>query len=138
MRAARTGYRWLAALLLAISAVLTGLAGGAQAQAGAGFKDWLAALWPEAEAFGISRTTFENAFRDVEPDLSLPDLELPGRARDANGGQAEFVKPPQDYLHKPYLERLAAQGRALSATHARALASIEQELGVQPEIELAI
>jgi lytic murein transglycosylase len=137
MEAASTR-RPLAALLLALWALLAGPAAEAQAPAGEPFKNWLAALWPEAAAFGITRATFDSAFRGVEPDLTLPDLEIPGRPRDASGGQAEFVKPPQDYLAKPYLERLAAQGRALRAAHARALASIEQELGVQGEVVLAI
>jgi lytic murein transglycosylase len=138
MEAASARHWPMATLLLALWTLLAGPVAEAQTPARETFKDWLEALWPEAEAFGITRATFDSALRGVEPDLTLPDLEIPGRARDASGGQAEFVKPPQDYLAKSYLERLAAQGRTLRAAHARALASIEQELGVQGEVVLAI
>ena len=54
----------------------------AASQAGAAdpvFQKWLQGLWPQAQAFGVSRATFEAATNGVEPDLTLPDLDLPGR-----------------------------------------------------------
>ena len=47
--------------------------------ADAAFQQWLAATWPEAQALGVSRATFDAATRGLEPDLSLPDLAIPGR-----------------------------------------------------------
>src|SRR5436190_6475788 len=61
------------------------------------FQKWLQGLWPEAQALGVSRRTFEEATRAVEPDLTLPDLELPGRETAPPRGQAEFVQTPADY-----------------------------------------
>ncbi|MGB8548938.1 MAG: lytic murein transglycosylase, partial [Xanthobacteraceae bacterium] len=52
------------------------------------FQQWLAGLWPEAQQMGISRATFDAATRGLEPDLSLPDLIIPGRPERPSGGQA--------------------------------------------------
>ena len=49
------------------------------AQADAAFQQWLAVQWPAAREMGISRATFDAATRGLEPDLSLPDLAMPGR-----------------------------------------------------------
>ncbi|HEV8095314.1 MAG TPA: hypothetical protein VGP71_06255, partial [Burkholderiales bacterium] len=43
------------------------------------FQKWLEDLWPQAQALGISRRTFDAATHGLEPDLTLPDLDLPGR-----------------------------------------------------------
>jgi lytic murein transglycosylase len=118
-----------------LSAVLgPGITG---AHADPAFKAWFEQLWPEARDFGISRATFDRAFRGVEPDLGLPDLVLPGREKEVKG-QAEFTKPPKDYVNKTYLGKLAEGGKALLATHAASLAQIEREIGVDGHIVLAI
>ena len=63
-----------------------------------GFHRWLQDLWPDAQALGVSRRTFEEATRGVEPDLTLPDLDVPGREGAPPRGQAEFVQTPADYI----------------------------------------
>ncbi len=102
------------------------------------FKAFLAALRPDALAAGVTPATFDRAFAGVTPDRSLPDLEIPGVPKPASGGQAEFSKTPLQYLDAPYLLKLEAQGRQLAVTHAATLAKIEQELGVERHILLAI
>lgn len=102
------------------------------------FGRWVQELWPEAQAIGVSRATFERAFRGVEPDLSLPDLILPGRKPSEVKGQAEFIRPPQDYLNRDYLARLAQQGKTFMVQYADALAKIEREIGVERHILLGI
>src|SRR5688572_7199859 len=87
------------------------------AQTSAAFQQWLPSLWPEAQALGVSRVTFEAATRGLEPDLTLPDLVIPGRPERPRGEQAEFVQTPVDYLKEPTLARLATQGRKLLAEH---------------------
>jgi len=62
------------------------------------FQKWLEDLWPQAQTLGISRGTFDTATRGVEPDLTLPDLDLPGREGAPPRGQAEFVQTPADYI----------------------------------------
>ena len=49
--------------------------------ADAGFAQSIASLWPEAQAAGVSRATFDAETRGLEPDYKLPDLMLPGPAR---------------------------------------------------------
>lgn len=122
---------------LALCAVLLALACGS-AQADPAFKRWLEDLWTDARTKGISRATFDTAFRDVSPDLSLPDLILPGQTRPAGRDQPEFSKTPVQYLDPAQLARLAAQGGHLLTQNAQTLARIERELGVSRHIVLAI
>lgn len=110
---------------------------GATAQDAAGFRQFVGELWPEVQAKGISRATFDNAFRGVEADFSIPDLVLPGKG-DPGAGQAEFSKTPAEYVNAAYLTKLAEQGKGLLAKHEAALAKIERELGVQRQFVLAI
>jgi lytic murein transglycosylase len=109
----------------------------AYAQPPADFQRFVDALWPEAQAMGVSRAVFDDAFRGVTPDLTLPDLVLPGRPHDVRG-QAEFTKTPAEYLNVTYLKRLAEQARAFGAKHKDALDKIEREIGVQRQFVLAI
>lgn len=128
----RSGALILALVLIALETFVS----SASAQAPDAFRRFLDALWPEAQAMGISRPTFDAALRGVEPDLALPDLVLPGKS-DVKG-QAEFTRTPAQYLSAPFLAKLADQGRALRTEHARWLDKIERELGVQPQFVLAI
>src|SRR5277367_6322337 len=102
------------------------------------FQTWLQSLWPQAQALGISRATFDSATRGLEPDLSLPDLVLPGRSERPSAGQPEFVQTPADYIKEPAVEQLAVQGRKLLAQYKEPLAGIEREFGVPATIVLAI
>src|SRR5690242_13106288 len=108
--------------------------GPARAQS---FQSWLATLWPQAQQRGIARATFEAATSGLEPDLTLPDLVIPGRP-DKQPAQAEFVQTPAEYLKETAFERLSAQGRSLLAQHRATLAKIEQKFSVPGPIVLAI
>jgi lytic murein transglycosylase len=102
------------------------------------FAGWLQSLWPDAQRLGVSRATFDTATRGLEPDLSLPDLVIPGKPEAPQRGQPEFVQTPADYLREATIARLAAQGRDLLARHRDVLARIERQFGVPPTIILAI
>jgi lytic murein transglycosylase len=117
--------------------VLTFVSSGIAA-ADPAFAAWLQSLWPQAQALGVSRATFDAATRGLEPDLSLPDLVLPGRPEKPQAGQPEFVETPADYLKEPAIERLAAQARKLYEQYRTPLKAIEQDYGVPPTIVLAI
>ena len=119
--------------LLAASAATTAVAAADPA-----FTKWLADLWPQAQSMGVSRRTFDAAIRGVEPDLTLPDLDLPGRAGAPPRGQAEFVQTPADYIKEANIARLAERGKKLAAEHGRTLAAIEQKFGVPGNVLLAI
>jgi lytic murein transglycosylase len=123
------------ALCLAVSAAL---AFPRAAAADADFTAWLQSLWPQAQALGVSRATFDAATQGLEPDLTLPDLVLPGRPERPSAGQPEFVETPADYLKEPAIERLAAQARKLYEQYRAPLTAIEQQYGVPPTILLAI
>ncbi|NJM55237.1 MAG: hypothetical protein HC841_04385 [Verrucomicrobiae bacterium] len=73
----------------------------------AGFKSFLEELRPEAIAAGVPATVYDRNVAGLEPDLSLPDLVIPGRSV-AERGQAEFTQHPTDYLKRERLASLAA------------------------------
>ena len=124
---------WLGTVALLLIVLVVPLQ--ATAQGPDAFRRFLEALWPEAQAMGVSRAIFDSALRGVEPDLTLPDLMLPGREVK---GQAEFTKTPAQYVSAAYLAKLAEQGKALQKQHAVWLDKIERELGVQRQFVLAI
>jgi lytic murein transglycosylase len=106
--------------------------------ADAAFTRFLAGVWPEAQARGVSRAVFDEAIRGLEPDLSLPDLVIPGRPERAAPGQAEFVQTPADYLKERSFDRLSQDGRKLLAQYRPTLDRIEREFGVPAPVVLAI
>jgi lytic murein transglycosylase len=104
----------------------------------AAFEQWLQGVWPQAQALGVSRATFETAIRNLEPDYSLPDLAIPGRPEKPPPGQPEFVQTPSQYLRETTFDRLAARGRQLAAQYHDTLARVEREIGVPGNVVLAI
>src|SRR5947209_3587191 len=116
----------VAACLVGLAVSLTASLAPARA-VDAAFQKWIEGLWPQAQTFGISRKTFDAATRGIEPDLTLPDLDLPGRKGEAPRGQAEFVQTPADYIRETTIANLAAQGRKLAAQQQAALTAIEQK-----------
>jgi len=104
----------------------------------ASFQSWLQALWPQAQALGISRATFDTATHGLEPDFTLPDLVLPGRPEKPAAGQPEFVQTPADYIKEASIDRLAAEGRKLDEQYRAPLTAIERQFGTPPAILLAI
>jgi lytic murein transglycosylase len=121
-------------LILAIIAMIV-LA--APAFADAAFQQWLQTLWPQAQALGVSRATFNAGTRGLEPDYALPDLALPGRP-EKRPQQPEFVQTPAQYLREPTFQRLAGQGRKLAGQYRDTLARIEKTFGVPGNVVLAI
>lgn len=122
----------LTSVLLALTSV------AASAKPAQDFSSFVASLWPEAKAAGVSRKTFDTAFAGVKPDYSIPDLDIPGRPKIDNAGQAEFTKTAADYLSKPYLEKLGVQGKKFLAEHRAALERIEKLTGVDRYTLVAI
>jgi lytic murein transglycosylase len=106
--------------------------------ADAAFTQFIASLWPEAQAAGVSRETFDRETRGLEPDYKLPDLILPGRPATGAPSQAEFVQVPADYVKEGTIARLAGEGQRLMQKHRAALDAIEKQFGVPATIVLAI
>jgi lytic murein transglycosylase len=125
-----------AACAILVMAALT-LASPACA-ADAAFTQFVASLWVEAQAAGVSRATFDRETQNLEPDYKLPDLILPGRPATGAPAQAEFVQVPADYIKEAAIARLAEQGQKLMQQYRPALNTIEQRFGVPAPIVLAI
>ncbi|MGH6791308.1 MAG: lytic murein transglycosylase [Methyloceanibacter sp.] len=112
------------------------------------FFEWLEALWPDAEAAGISRNTFDTNLKGLKLDWSLPHLVPPDPA--APGGpalpQALVPKPrhqaefdiPEAYFNKGTLTALANTGRAKSKQLAPTLAAIQKQYEVPASIIVSI
>src|ERR1700676_2353332 len=125
------------AFIVAAIAVLGGSHSSAHA-ADAGFTQFIASLWPEAQAAGVSRATFDAETSGLEPDYKLPDLILPGRPATGAPSQAEVVQVPADYVKEASIARVAAEGQRLMQKYRPALAAIEARFGVPGTIVLAI
>jgi lytic murein transglycosylase len=124
---------------LVLGLLLSVLALHAPARAAdAAFTQFIASLWPEAQAAGVSRATFDRETRGLEPDYKLPDLILPGRPATGAPSQAEFVQVPADYVREGTIARLAGEGQRLMQKHRAALDQIEKQFGVPATIVLAI
>src|SRR5262245_27664865 len=83
----RFAFRPLAALALVASLLVpsSALAEAADVAAykkavDANFAKWLQDLWPEAEAAGVSRETFDASLKGLKLDWSLPHLVFPDSA----------------------------------------------------------
>jgi lytic murein transglycosylase len=122
--------------LAALFTVVVALLGAFPARA-EDFQQWLAGTWLAAQQLGVSRATFDNATRGLTPDLSLPDLEIPGRV-EKEPQQPEFVQTPGQYLRESSFVRLAARGRELATQYRDTLARIEKTFGVPGNVVLGI
>lgn len=125
--------------ILLLALLLSALAFHAPALAAdAAFTQFIASLWPQAQAVGVSRETFERETRGLEPDYKLPDLALPGRPATGASAQAEFVQVPANYVKEATIARLAVEGRRLMQKHQAALDRIESHFGVPGTMVLAL
>jgi membrane-bound lytic murein transglycosylase B len=106
--------------------------------ADAAFTQFIASLWPDAQAAGVSRATFDRETAGLEPDYKLPDLILPGRPATGAPAQAEFVQVPADYINEAAITRLAEHGQKLLQQYRPSLDAIESRFGVPATVVLAI
>jgi lytic murein transglycosylase len=112
------------------------------------FQQWLDALWPEAQAAGISRATFERELKGLTLDWSLPQLEPPDPAYPGGPALPQSMKPkpkpqaefgvPQNYFKASSLKSLAAGGQARYRQLAPTLGAIQKKYGVPASIIVAI
>ena len=112
------------------------------------FAAWLAALWPEAQAAGVSRKTFEAQLKGLKLDWTLPQIvppdpaypdgpALPGALRPKPRHQAEF-DIPELYFSKSALNSLAGTGRGKYQQLGQTLGAIQQKYGVPASVIVAI
>ncbi|GAU82875.1 lytic murein transglycosylase [Bosea sp. BIWAKO-01] len=98
-------------------------------QGQASFDVFLQRLWPQAQARGISRKTFDLAFRGVTPDASIVALTKK---------QSEFSAPIWAYLNNAVGGTRITRGRDAAAENASTLAQVEARYGVPKEVVLGV
>lgn len=94
-----------------------------------GFQKFIAELWPDARARGISRRTFERAFAGVTPDP---------RVIAATRRQPEQAKPMGAYVASLASPQRAATGLRKEAEWRRLFEAVERQFKVERWIILAI
>jgi lytic murein transglycosylase len=112
------------------------------------FAAWLQDLWPDAEAAGISRNTFDAELKGLKLDWSLPQLVLPDPATPGGPALPAVLKPkprqqaefgvPQNYFSKRSLTALAATGRSKYKRLAPSLEKIQKQYDGPASIVVAI
>jgi len=143
------------ALMLALTALLPFGASAAEDEVTVykrevekGFAAWLQALWPDVEASGVSRKTFEANLKGLKLDWSLPQIvppdpaypdgpALPAALKAKPRHQAEF-DIPELYFSKGALSSLAATGRGKYKQLGQTLGAIQQKYGVPASVIVAI
>lgn len=93
------------------------------------FTAFVESQWPAAEARGVSRATFDAAFRGVGPDNDVLAKAT---------SQPEFSRAIWDYLDDMAAESRIATGREMLVRHRTLLDSIEATYGVNREVVVAI
>lgn len=125
--------RFCGALLLGLSVTL-GVEGWmqpvrAQQVSEAGFGRFVQNLWPAAKARGVSRATFDEAFRGVQPDPKIIALTKK---------QSEFVRPIWDYINGSISAQRLQRGGQMTAEWSKTLASVERTYGVPRSVVLGV
>jgi lytic murein transglycosylase len=93
------------------------------------FRQFVADLWPAAEARGVSRATFEAAFADVTFD---PKVVAHTR------NQAEFVAPIWRYVAGAVNDARVQRGRAKAEEERAWLAKADAAYGVDPGVVMGV
>ena len=121
-------YHTLILLIMVFAGVMAGSRHDANAAPSISFEAWLTALWPDAQAGGVSRATFDKIFSGMKPDCDLPGVycrsDKPGTAKPTLSEktglpascnkvtQTEFLQPER-YFPPKYMRRLALRGREI-------------------------
>ncbi len=93
------------------------------------FSRFVEALWPAAKAAGVSRATFDTAFRGVQPDPKIVALTRK---------QSEFSRPIWEYVNGSVSPQRLANARAAAQEWRSTLDTIEGRYGVPREVVLAV
>lgn len=118
------------ACLIALMIVLTAPPARAQEQIkDQSFAAFVKELWPDAQAKGISRATFDSAMAGLTPDP---------RVIAATKRQPEYGKPVGDYINALTSQRRIATGTAKAKEWSRTLDAVEKKFGVERFILLSL
>ena len=114
---------------LALIIVAAAMAAPHRAGASPSFQAFVEGLWPEAQARGVSRATFDTAFRGVAPDPKIAALTRK---------QSEFSRPIWHYIAGSTAPGTIAKGQAAARQWAPVLARVERSYGVPASLVLAL
>jgi membrane-bound lytic murein transglycosylase B len=118
--------RWLAVMAI----VLAPLGAPARAQVPErSFAAFVAELWPDAQAKGISRASFDLAMKGVTPDQ---------RVIAATKRQPEYGKPFGDYVNAIANRRRVADGKLKAKQWAKTFDAVEKQFGVERWVLIAL
>src|SRR5215207_2244902 len=93
------------------------------------FRRFIESLWPDAQARGISRATFNEAFQGVGLDQKIVALTRK---------QSEFNQPIWEYLEGAISTTRLTRGRELAREWSQTLDGIERAYGVPRSVVLGI
>lgn len=99
------------------------------AQTQSDFKRWVKSFRAVALKNGVSKRTYDRAFRGVKLNARVVKLDR---------NQAEFSRQIWDYLDTATSPKRVKNGKAMQDKHKRVLRKIEKKYGVDKEIILAI
>ena len=112
-----------------LTMVLVVLCTPALAQTQQSFAAFAGALWPDAQAKGITRATFDLALKGVTPDP---------RVIAATRRQPEYGKPVGDYIDALASPGRIRRGAAKAGEWARTIEAVEKKFSVERHIVLAL
>src|SRR5262245_5276513 len=93
------------------------------------FAQWIERFWPAAKAAGITRATYDKAFKGMTPDPKVIE---------AANFQPEYVKPVGEYVDRVVSDKRIATGKQLLVQYKDLLDSLEKRYGVDRSILIAI
>lgn len=105
------------------------LQGKSPVEKGDRFSGFLDRIWPQARARGVSRATFDLAFKGLTPDAEVIALTKK---------QSEFVKPIWDYLATATSSARLERGMRLMRENEPVVAAIEARYGVDRSVILGV
>ena len=114
--------------LLALIAFILACCAPAQAQEHS-FAAFVADLWPDAQAMGITRVTFDTAMKGVTPDP---------RVIAATRRQPEYGKPVGAYINDMASPRRIATGQRKAQEWAKLFDAVERKFGVERWVLIAL
>jgi lytic murein transglycosylase len=122
----------LASVCALVALLLAPRAAAAQAKLGdetGTFAQFLTELWPDAQAKGITRATFDSAFKGVTPDPRVAAVIK---------RQPEYGKPVGDYINGIVSKGNISTGIAKEVQWRQTFDAVEKKYGVERWILLAI
>jgi lytic murein transglycosylase len=117
--------RWLVILAVMLAPALPSYAQAPNKP----FAAFVAELWPDAKAKGVTRTTFDLAMKGVTPDP---------RVITATKRQPEYGKPFGDYVNAVVNRRRIADGEVKARQWAKVFDAVEQKFGVERWILISL